>query len=82
MRAKNAHYRLMDIQTRHWQQLAASCGVPGAWSSMVALVERVEAALSQVEQALPADFPEALWKKIAKGMRGQVAVFRAGLGKA
>ena len=82
MRSKNAHYRLMDIQTRHWRKLAASCGVPGAWSSMQALVERVEAALSQVEQALPADFPEALWKKIAKGMRGQVAVFRAGLGKA
>ena len=79
VRAKNAHYRLKDIQTRHWQQLAATCGVPAVWDAMQGLVERVEDALNQVEKRLPPDFPEPLWKKIAKGMRGQVAVFRAGL---
>ena len=81
LRAKNAHYRLKDIQTRHWRQLAATCGVPAVWDAMQALVERVEDALNQAEKCLPPDFPEPLWKKIAKGMRGQVAVFRAGLDK-
>lgn len=80
VRAKNAHYRVSEIQTRHWRQLAATCGVPAAWGAMLALVERVEDALNQVEKRLPPDFPEPLWKKIARGMRGQVKMFRVGLG--
>ena len=79
LRVKNAHYRLMEIQTRHWRHLAETSGVPDAWNRLCALVERVDGALEQVEKRLPADFPAALWRKIGKGMRGQVKIFRGGL---
>ena len=79
LRAGNPHYRLMEIQTRHWKGLAQSCGVPAAWSHMQALVERVEEVLPAIEARLPAGFPERVWVSINKGMRAQVKLFRAGL---
>lgn len=81
LRSKNAHYRLMDMQTRHWQALAQSCGVRNAWSHLQALVERMDDALGVVEKKLPAHFPDAVWSKISKGMRAQAKLFRAGLVK-
>lgn len=79
VRSKNAHYRLTEIQTRHWRHLAETSGAPGVWDSMQALVNRVDEALTKAETQLPAAFPEPVWKAIAKGMRAQVRVFRAGL---
>ena len=79
LRTKNAHYRLMEMQTRHWQALAQSCGVQNAWGHLQALVERVEDALAAVEAKLPANFPDAVWSKISKGMRAHAKLFRAGL---
>ena len=79
LRGKNAHYRLLEMQTRHWQALAQSCGVQKAWSHLQALVERVEGALAAVEAKLPAHFPDAVWSKISKGMRAHAKLFRAGV---
>lgn len=81
LRAKNPHYRLMEMQTRHWQTLAQSCGVQSAWGHLQALVERLDDALGAVEAKLPANFPDAVWTKISKGMRAQAKLFRAGLVK-
>ena len=81
LRTKNAHYRLMEMQTRHWQALAQSCGVQNAWDHLQALVERMDEALVAVEAKLPANFPDAVWTKISKGMRAQAKLFRAGLVK-
>jgi hypothetical protein len=46
---------------------------------MLRHVERVESALEGVERDLPHDFPERTWLSISRGMREQVASFRAGL---
>ncbi len=81
LRSKNTHFRLIDMQTRHWQALAQSCGVQNAWSHLQALVERVDVALGAVETKLPANFPEPVWTKISKGMRAHATLFRAGLVK-
>jgi serine/threonine-protein kinase HipA len=82
VRTKNAHYRLLEIQTRHWRQLAETSGAPDAWESMQALVNRVDDALAKVEKQLPPKFPDQVWKSIAKGMRAQVKMFHAGLSDA
>lgn len=79
LRAKNAHYRLYDIQARHWHGLAKQYGGPEVWQEMLRHVERVEPALAAVEQTLPTDFPQRTWQLISQGMRKQVVQFRAGL---
>jgi serine/threonine-protein kinase HipA len=71
LRGKNVHYALSGIQARHWQALAARAGGPAVWAQMLALVERVEPALAQVEPLLPASFPARIWDRIAAGLRAQ-----------
>ena len=65
---KSAHYRLRDVQARHWQRLAASCG-PGVWERMLQMARAVDGLLQEVEQALPAGFPARTWEPVAAGMR-------------
>ena len=79
MRSKNAHYAFHTIQTRHWHALAISNGGPDVWDAMLGLVERVEPALSKVEDGLPPDFPARTWEAIAAGMRSQARLFSLGL---
>jgi serine/threonine-protein kinase HipA len=75
LRGHNAHYRLLDIQPRHWRALADSCGVAEMWPAMLALAEAVDATLERVAEQLPADFPAEVWQAIAGGMRRQAAGF-------
>lgn len=79
LRSKNAHSKLVDIQTRHWQSLASQTGVPHAFSAMVEMVERVGLALAQVEQQLPPHFPQHIWGSIKNGMLNHQQRFLQGL---
>jgi serine/threonine-protein kinase HipA len=72
---RNVHYRLRDIQPRHWRRLADSCG-PGVWARMQAMVESVDGVLEAVAQVLPAGFPASTWEPIAAGMRRHAQVFQ------
>ena len=72
---RNMHYRLRDIQPRHWRRLADRCG-PGAWERMTAMVASVDGMLKGVEAALPAGFPERTWRPIAAGMRRHAQLFQ------
>jgi serine/threonine-protein kinase HipA len=71
---KSAHYRLRDIQMRHWQRLAAACG-PGVRERMLRMVRAVDGALETVAQSLPHGFPARTWEPIAAGMRRHAAQF-------
>lgn len=79
LRGQNAHYRLGEIEARHWQRLAASCG-PAVWDRMTAMVARVEEALQGIEHRLPAGFPEGVWSRVADGMRRHATKFQKDLG--
>ena len=74
VRGLNAHYRLGEVEARHWRRLAASCG-PGAWDRMTAMVARVDDALQGVERRLPAGFPHNVWSRVAEGCRRHAARF-------
>jgi serine/threonine-protein kinase HipA len=79
VRGQNAHYRLGEIDARHWRRLAASCG-PGAWDRMHAMVARVDDALHGVERRLPVGFPHNVWARVAEGCRRHAVHFmRAGI---
>ena len=75
---KNTHYRLRDIQPRHWRRLADRCG-PGVWERMTAMVASVDDVLERVEAALPKGFPVRTWKPIAAGMRRHAQLFQRSL---
>ena len=78
VRARNAHYKLAEIHTRHWRQLVDKSGVEGAWEAMTALVSRVDAALGAVQKRLPKDFPTAIAARIFDGVRRQARAFIRG----
>lgn len=75
IRSKNVHYHLHTIQARHWQQIAMKNGGQAVWEDMVALVESVDAALAEVERALPNDFPVKTWESISTGMKSEAKRF-------
>jgi serine/threonine-protein kinase HipA len=77
VKAGNMHYRLRDIQVRHWRRLASSAG-DGAWARMVAMAEEVDSVLDAVEAERPADFPRRLWTAVSTGMKRHAAAFRNG----
>jgi serine/threonine-protein kinase HipA len=79
MRSKNVHWELERIHTRHWHQWALKNGGPAAWQAMLALVDRIEPALEEVQAQLPPDFPPRTWSGISSGTRWHVARFRDGL---
>jgi serine/threonine-protein kinase HipA len=78
IRGQNVHYRLGEIDVRHWQRLAASCG-PGVFDRMTAMVQRVDNALQGVERRLPPGFPNGLWSRVAEGLRRHATQFSRGL---
>lgn len=75
---KTAHYKLGEIQYRHWQQLAQRSGVEDAWPAMVNMTQRLDAALTSVERQLPADFPKQLAQVVFQGVRRHLAQFTGG----
>ena len=80
VRGKTAHYKLAEIQYRHWQLLAQRSGVQDAWQSMVDMTQRLDAALTTVEERLPADFPMQLAQVVFQGARRHLAQFTGGAG--
>ena len=75
LRGRSRHYRIGEIQARHWHLLAQRTGVEGLWVRMQAFVESADTALERVEAALPDTFPERVIGKIAGGIRRQAASF-------
>jgi serine/threonine-protein kinase HipA len=75
VRSKNAHYKLDEIQARHWRQLALKSGVAEAWPAMFDMVDRADAALDKVANNLPATFPQQIADTILAGVRAQRTAF-------
>lgn len=78
VKAGNMHYRLGEIQPRHWHRLAAAAG-PGAWSRMIAMAESVKAVLPIVEGALPEKFPPQVWRTLSAGLKRHARAFLNGM---
>lgn len=79
VRAKNTHYKLCEIQSRHWHHLAINSRIPHAWLAMLEIAEFIEDALAKVADQLPPGFPAHIVDSIFAGIRRQVTAFRQGL---
>lgn len=78
VRGKTAHYKLSEIQYRHWETLAKRSAVDGAWEAMQAMTQRLDTALAAVERRLPADFPVQLAQAVFQGVRRHLEQFNRG----
>jgi serine/threonine-protein kinase HipA len=78
VRGKTAHYKLSEIQYRHWEDLTKRSGVDGAWDAMLDMTQRLDAALTAVEQRLPSDFPVELARTVFQGVRQHLEQFKQG----
>lgn len=73
VRGKNAHWKMNDVQRRHWLAVGARYGVVTADGQAVEallddLVARTPEVIAQVRQALPDGFPQALASSILQGL--------------
>lgn len=69
LRGKNVHYRLRDIQRRHFIESAAKCGFGGDMDQIITgCSRRCATVLHEIEARLPADFPEDVFSAVAKGL--------------
>jgi len=78
VKASSMHYRLRDIQARHWRRLVNSGGGQ-VWARMLAMVETTERVLETVENELPERFPAKLWAAVSAGIKRHAAAFRQGV---
>ena len=77
VRGKSAHYRLNEIQRRHWRALAESTGLPRMWAAMQEHVEAMGPAIDKLEAKLPSGFPDRVFETIRDGVRRQVRSFQS-----
>jgi serine/threonine-protein kinase HipA len=77
---RNRHYKIVEIQARHWQALAQRAAGPTVWRRMRELVDSVDVVIVRVRGSLPNSFPERVFSKIANGMQEQARKFLARAG--
>jgi len=77
LRGNRPHYRIVDIQPRHFRALAEDYPGAEAWPAMKDLARRVEGAIDAAEKLLPRGFAESVWEAISTGMRKQARSFLA-----
>jgi serine/threonine-protein kinase HipA len=78
IRGTSRHYRLKDIQARHWHALALRAGVPELWPRMRSMMETAQANVEIVRGRLPVRFPKRVVHAIAEGVCRQVKTFFSG----
>lgn len=81
IRTTNPHWKMKEIQPRHWMEIGKRYGVlDDGGRTVEALIEellaKVEPAIAQVGADLPADFPEHVAEPIFRGLRHSAGKFR------
>jgi serine/threonine-protein kinase HipA len=78
---KNNHYRIDEIQARHFFQTGEAAGLPRPLvrSAIEDIAARMDGALASLEAELPDDFPPSLHASVSSGVRRRMQVLRTGL---
>lgn len=70
IRGKNNHYRLKDIQRRHFNHTARLCGWGDNMENIISeVLEQLPEVLSSVKKMLPSSFPEEIFMSIESGIQ-------------
>jgi serine/threonine-protein kinase HipA len=70
---KRRHYRLAEIQPRHWRELAERVGGAALWERLQALADAAPRAFDRID--LPRTFPERVIVRMSEGVRKQSQTF-------
>ncbi|VCU68212.1 Serine/threonine-protein kinase HipA [Pigmentiphaga humi] len=78
LRGKSKHYKLAEIQRRHFDSTARECGYGADMEELLEeTLARVEGAIEETGGRLPAEFPEDVFAAIAAGMRTSAEKLRS-----
>ena len=73
VKGKNTHYRIKDIQRRHFNHMARLCGWGADMETLIEeIIGQLPGVLEAVQGNLPDNFPEAVFRAVAEGMTGAV----------
>jgi serine/threonine-protein kinase HipA len=73
VRSKNAHYRMMDIQRRHWNTVAKHNALGPDFEDVIQqFIDMAPHAISAVSAELPKEFPADVCDPIFEGLLRQV----------
>jgi serine/threonine-protein kinase HipA len=78
VRSKNVHWKLKDIQPRHWKGVAREAGLRDADGLIDEVIAQVPTALKKAGDALPRGFPGRISEKIFAGIEQQAKVLASG----
>lgn len=74
VRARNAHYRMADIQRRHWNAIAKRCGVADTAEDWIGeLLGRAPQVIAKLRDELPPGFPRYLVDAVFDGLADAAA---------
>ena len=68
VRGRNPHWKLSEIQARHWDAVAKSAGLVDASSIINDLVRRTASVLTNVDKQIPSGFPTYVRDRIFAGV--------------
>ena len=74
VRGKSPHWKMREIQPRHWHELARRHGMAstGPDSPIEQVIEQTPAVIETVKSLLPSDFPAQVSESILNGLAGAV----------
>jgi serine/threonine-protein kinase HipA len=68
VRSKNAHWKLDEIQPRHWDSVSRSAGLGDATAILQELATHTPQVIETVNRELPSKFPASISDKIFEGL--------------
>jgi serine/threonine-protein kinase HipA len=79
LRTKNTHYRMAEIQRRHWNEIAKANALGSDFEAVIQrLVAITPEVIESVSKELPAGFPTIVSERIFSGLLDQVNRLKAG----
>ena len=79
LHAKNAHYRIAEIQRRLWNEVARANALGADFEAVIGqVVGMTPAVIESAAALLPAGFPAAVSERIFAGLKAQAIRLDAG----
>ena len=69
------HYKLSEIQPRHFHALAESVADQSVWAAMLRMAGSIPEIVRSLESRLPKDFAPSVWEAVSAGVKQQALRF-------